>query len=154
LGADQPKEVAMSDQQQQVDPEQLAEAIKGMSDDELKESIKAMGLDTTLDQIFQGMQDAFAPEKAAGVNSALQYDIETDEGTKTYSVQIADGTCKTAQGPATDPRLTLKLALVDFVRLIFGQADGTQLFMTGKMKLSGDMMFAMQMQGMFKQPGS
>ena len=144
----------MSDQQQQVDPEQLAEAIKGMSDDELKESIKAMGIDTTLDQIFQGMQEAFVPAKAAGVNSALQYDIDTEDGVKTYSVQIADGACKTAEGAATDPRLTLKLNLVDFVRLIFGQADGTQLFMTGKMKLQGDMMFAMQMQGMFQQPGS
>ncbi len=52
------------------------------------------------------------------------------------------------------PRLTLKLALSDFIRLIFNQADGTQLFMTGKMKLQGDMMFEMQMQGMFQQPGS
>lgn len=144
----------MSDQQQQVDPEQLAEAIKGMSDDELKESITAMGVDTTLDQIFQGMQEAFVPAKAAGVNSAIQYDIDTDDGTKQYAVQIADGACKTSNGPATDPRLTLKLGLVDFVRLIFRQADGTQLFMTGKMKLSGDMMFAMQMQGMFQQPGA
>ena len=142
----------MSDQQQQVDPAQLAEAIKGMSDDELKDSIKAMGVDDTLKQIFQGMQDAFIASKAAGVNSTIQYDIETDDGTKTWSVAIADGTCKTSEGAATDPRLTLKLQLVDFVRLIFGQADGTQLFMTGKMKLSGDMMFAMQMQGMFDRP--
>jgi putative sterol carrier protein len=36
--------------------------------------------------------------------------------------------------------------------LILGQADGTQLFMSGKMKLQGDMMFAMQMQGFFDRP--
>ena len=142
----------MSDQQQSIDPQQLAEAIKGMSDDELKDSIKAMGIDETMKNIFDGMQDAFVPAKASGVNSVLQYDIETDEGTKTWKVEIADGTCKTSEGAATDPRLTLKLALVDFVRLIFRQADGTQLFMTGKLKLTGDMMFAMQMQGFFDQP--
>ena len=142
----------MSDQSQQVDPTQLAEAIKGMSDDELKDSIKAMGLDDTLKQIFEGMQEAFVPAKAAGVNSTIQYDIDTNEGTKTWAVAIADGSCKVSEGAATDPRLTLKLALVDFVRLIFNQADGTQLFMTGKMKLQGDMMFAMQMQGMFERP--
>ena len=142
----------MSDQSQQVDPAQLAEAIKGMSDDELKQSIKDLGTDETLKNIFQGMQEAFAPGKATGVNSTIQYDIETDDGTKTWSVAIAEGTCTVSEGAATEPRLTLKLSLVDFVRLIFNQADGTQLFMTGKMKLQGDMMFAMQMQGMFDRP--
>ena len=137
---------------QQVDPAQLGELIKGMSDDELKEQIRNLGTDEVLKNIFSGMQDAFKPEKAQGVNATLQYDIETDEGTKQWSVKIADGTCTTAEGPAEDPRLTLKVALVDFVRLIFQQADGTQLFMSGKLKLQGDMMFAMQMQGFFERP--
>ena len=141
----------MSDQPQ-VDPAQLAEAIKGMSDDELKQSISDMGVDETLKNIFTGMQEAFNPGKAAGQEAVMQYDIDTDEGTKSWTVTISNGTCTTAEGTADSPRLTLKLALVDFVRLIFGQADGTQLFMTGKMKLQGDMMFAMQMQGMFDRP--
>ncbi len=144
----------MSDQSQQIDVEQLAEAIKGMSDEELVESVKSTGIDPTMQQIFTGMQEAFQPGKAAGVDAVIQYDIETDEGTKSWSVKIADGNCTTSEGATDSPRLTLKLALSDFIRLIFNQADGTQLFMTGKMKLQGDMMFAMQMQGMFQQPGS
>ncbi len=138
--------------EQQVDPAELAETIKGLSDDELKQQITNIGVDTTLNNIFDGMQEAFQPSKAAGVTATIQYDIETDDGTKNYSVEIADGKCVTSEGQAADPRLTLQLGLVDFVRLIFGQADGTQLFMTGKMKLKGDMMFAMQMQGMFDRP--
>ena len=145
-------EVAVSDQSQQIDAQQLADAVKGMSDDEVKESIKTMGIDDTMKNIFQGMQDAFKPEKASGVNCVIQYEIETEEGTKTWKVEIADGKCTTSEGAGTDPRLTLKLGLVDFVRLILGQADGPQLFMTGKLKLQGDMMFAMQMQGFFEQP--
>ena len=137
---------------QQVDPAQLAELIKDMSDEQLKEQISGLGEDEVLKNIFDGMQDAFKPEKAQGVNSTLQYDIETDSGTKQWSVKIADGTCTTSEGPADDPRLTLKVGLVDFVRLIFQQADGTQLFMSGKLKLQGDMMFAMQMQGFFERP--
>src|SRR5687768_17359103 len=126
----------MSDQPQ-VDPAQLAEAIKGMSDDELKQSISDMGVDETLKNIFTGMQEAFNPGKAQGQEAVMQYDIDTDEGTKSWTVTISNGTCTTAEGTADSQRLTLKLALVDFVRLIFGQADGTQLFMTGKMKLQG-----------------
>ena len=140
----------MSDQQ--VDPAQLAELVKGLSDDELKKQISDLGEDEVLRNIFQGMQEAFKPEKAQGVNSTIQYDIDTDAGTKTWAVKFDNGTCATSEGPASDPRLTLKVELVDFVRLILGQADGTQLFMSGKMKLQGDMMFAMQMQGFFDRP--
>ena len=140
----------MSDQSQQVDPAQLAEAVKGMSDEELAVVLKDMGADTVLKNIFDGMQESFQPDRAAGVNSVLQYDIATGDGTKSWTVAFADGTCTTTEGAATDPRLTLSIGLIDFVRLIFNQAQGPQLFMSGKMKLQGDMMWAMQMQNYFK----
>jgi putative sterol carrier protein len=136
---------------QQPDPAQLAEAIKGLSDEELQNQIvNEQGVDNTLKQIFDGMQEAFSPEKAQGVSAAIQYDIEAPEGTKSWAVNISDGSCTTSEGAADNPRLTLALALTDFVRLIFNQADGTQLFMSGKLKLKGDMMFAMQMQNFFE----
>jgi putative sterol carrier protein len=134
----------------QPDPAQLAEMIKGLSDEELAESLKNLGIDEVLSQIFAGMQGAFDPAKAAGVDSTIVYEIETPDGTKTWSVKVADGKCEVTEGAADSPRLTLTLQLVDFIRLIFNQADGPQLFMSGKMKLKGDMMFAMQMQGFFK----
>ena len=137
---------------QQVDPAQLAELVKGLSDDELKEQISNLGEEEVLKNIFDGMQEAFIPEKAQGVNSTLQYDVETSAGTKQWSVKIENGACTTSEGPSSDPRLTLKVGMVDFVRLILGQADGTQLFMSGKLKLQGDMMFAMQMQSFFDRP--
>ena len=137
---------------QQVDPAQLAELVKGLSDEELQKQVSDLGEDEVLKNIFAGMQQAFLPDKAQGVNATLQYDIETTGGTKQWSVKIENGACETSEGPAPDPRLTLKVALVDFIRLILGQADGTQLFMSGKLKLQGDMMFAMQMQTFFDRP--
>lgn len=132
------------------DPAQLAETIKGMSDDELKAEILKQGVEDTLKQIFDGMQDAFLPEKAGDTSATIQYDIDAGGDTKSWTVKIADGKCETTLGAADDPRLTLQLALTDFVRLIFNQADGTQLFMSGKLKLKGDMMFGMQMQNYFE----
>jgi putative sterol carrier protein len=95
------------------------------------------------------MQQRFIPEKAAGVDCTIQYEIATDGDTKQWMVAFADGRCETSPGPASSPRLTLQLLLVDFVRLVLGQAEGSQLFMGGKLKLQGDMMFAMQMQAFF-----
>jgi putative sterol carrier protein len=145
------EEVAMSDAAQ-VDPAQLAELVKGLSDEELAKQVADLGEEEVLKNIFAGMQEAFRPEKAQGVNSTLQYDITTSSGTKQWSVKIENGTCTTSEGPTDDPRLTLVIGLVDFIRLILGQADGTQMFMSGKLKLQGDMMFAMQMQGFFDRP--
>ncbi len=132
------------------DPAVLAEAIKDLDDEALAEQVRGIGTDEVLRAIFSGMEEAFVPERAAGVDSTIQYDISTEEGTKTWSVSFAGGKCTTSEGPATNPRLTLQIGLIDFIRLIFGQAQGPQLFMTGKIKLQGDMMFAMQMQGFFK----
>jgi putative sterol carrier protein len=138
--------------QEQLDPQQLATVIKELSDEELAEQIKNLGIEVVLKGIFDGMQDAFRPDKAAGTTATLQYDIDTDEGTKQWTVEIAGDKCVTSEGPASDPRLTLQLGLIDFIRLIFGQAQGQQLFMSGKLKLKGDMMFAMQMQTFFEAP--
>ena len=132
------------------DPAQFAAAVQGLSDDQLDSAIKDMGTDSVLTAIFDGMQQAFDPSKAQDVEATLQYDIKTDEGTKQWSVVIANGSCSTSEAAANDPRLTLELGIVDFVRLIFNQVQGPQLFMTGKLKLKGDMMFAMQMQNYFK----
>lgn len=136
------------------DPAVLAEAIKDLDDEALAEQIRGIGTDEVLRAIFSGMEEAFVPERAQGVDSTIQYDISTEEGTRSWSVSFAGGKCTTSEGAATNPRLTLQIGLVDFIRLIFGQAQGPQLFMTGKIKLQGDMMFAMQMQGFFNAPGA
>jgi len=46
--------------------------------------------------------------------------------------------------------VTLALALADFLRFIAGQLDGMQGFMGGKLKLTGDIMFAQSMRSWFK----
>ena len=139
----------MSDQPQ-MDPAQLAEAVKGMSDDELAKTMQELGTDEVLRNIFEGMRDSFKPEAAGDVTATVQYDITTDDGLKQWSVNFDNGTCTVAEGPSDSPRLTMSLPLVDFVRLIFNQAQGPQLFMSGKLKLQGDMMWAMQMQNYFQ----
>ena len=136
-------------QVEQPDPAQLAVMIKDMSDEELKAQLDSLGQDEVLKQIFTRMPEAFRPDKAQGVTATMQYYITTDDGVKSWTVVVDNGTCTTSEGAATDPRLTLQVGLVDFVRLIFGQAEGPQLFMGGKLKLKGDMMFAMQMQTYF-----
>ena len=95
------------------------------------------------------MEERFQADKAAGQSAVVQWDITAPDQTYSYNVTIADGACKAAEGAAESPRLTLGLALPDFLRFVAGKLDGMQAFMSGKLRLGGDMMFAQQMQAWF-----
>jgi hypothetical protein len=87
------------------DPGQIAEAIQGLSDDQLRAQMKDMGHDQILRGIFDGMREAFVPEKASGVTSEIQYDIKADGETKQWTVAFDDGECRTQEGPHADAEL-------------------------------------------------
>ena len=95
------------------------------------------------------MQEHFLPEKAEGVAAEVQW-VVTDQGEEfPYLASIADGKCTITSGKGASPRVSLTMDLVTFVRLIMGQAQGPQLFMTGKLKVAGDLMFAQRVSGFF-----
>ena len=127
----------------------LVELVEGHSDDEIVEAAEQLGVDTLLDQVFEGMQQAFQPDKAAGQSAVVQWTVDAPDGTRSRTVHIVDGTCKIEPGAADNPRLTLTLTLADFLRFVSGQLDGMQAFMSGKLKLGGDIMLAQTMQAWF-----
>ena len=127
----------------------LTELVQGKSDDELSALATDLGVDALLGQVFEGMQQAFAPDRAAGVEATVQWDITAVDGVHSWRVAVADGTCTVASGPADSPRVTLGLSLPDFLRFIAGEVDGMQAFMSGKLRISGDLMFAQTMQSWF-----
>ena len=127
----------------------LTELVQGKSDEELNQLASDLGVDALLAQIFDGMQQAFVPDKAAGVEATVQWDVTVADGVHSWQVVVADGTCTATAGKADAPRVTLGLALPDFLRFIAGELDGMQAFMSGKLRLSGDLMFAQTMQAWF-----
>ena len=98
------------------------------------------------------MSESFNPEKAAGQQAVVQYEIGSPDGTHEYAMRIADGCCEIEQGRAESPRVTIRMGLADFLGLITGKANGMQLFMTGKLKVQGDLFFAQTYQSWFDRP--
>jgi putative sterol carrier protein len=129
--------------------DQLAAMIEGKSDDEINAGVAELGTEKVLRQIFEYMAGRFQPERAGNQSAVIGWDITSPEGTHSYQLKVADGTCTATQGNAEPARVTLGMALPDFLRFITGELDGMQAFMTGKLKLSGDMMFAQSMQAWF-----
>jgi putative sterol carrier protein len=131
--------------------DELAAMIEGKTDDEINAGVAERGTEKVLAQIFEYMAGRFQPERAGNQSAVIGWDVTIPEGTHSYQLQVADGACKVVAGNAEPSRVTLGMALPDFLRFLTGQLDGMQAFMTGKLKLSGDMMFAQSMQAWFAQ---
>ncbi len=131
-------------------PEELRALIEGKSDDEINAALKASGVEKALDAVFDGMVKAFLPEKAGGQSAVIQYDVLAQDGKHSYQLKIIDGKCSFLKGSPESARVTLSLAAPDFLRLVTGKLNGQTAFFQGKLKLSGDMMFAQTMQSWFK----
>jgi putative sterol carrier protein len=103
----------------------------------------------TVHETFDAMPSRFRTDKAAGANAVVQYDI-AGEGGGTWHAVIKDGTCTVSQGPGTNPSLTLQIAAQDWLDMLSGKQSGQMLFMSGKLKVKGDMGLAMKLGSMFQ----
>ena len=132
----------------------LSAAVEQRSNEELVNAIEQQdgGVDGVLEKVFAGMAESFSAARAAGQQATVQYEISSPDGTHEYAMRIADGRCEIAKGRAESPRVTIRIGLADFLRLITGKANGMQLFMTGKLKVSGDLFFAQTYQSWFDRP--
>jgi putative sterol carrier protein len=151
------EEMPVSAESESIDPgavtaEQFAQMVKGAGDEDIERVIQQVGTKPTLDRIFQGFEERFVPDRAGGVDADIQWVVRDAGQEHPYVVGVHDGTCTARSGTAESPKVTFTLDLVPFTRLVTGQEDGMKLFMTGKLKLGGDMMFATRVNGFFEPP--
>lgn len=103
----------------------------------------------TVKELVFNHEKAFMPEKAAGVNAVIQYKLTGDQAGD-YIVKIADGACKVEEGVTDNPTMTLTADGEYFRDVLLGKEDGMKGFMTGKLKLAGDLNLAMKLTSFFK----
>ena len=118
----------------QMSPEDFRQWAKTTSEADIRSQVRAAGVVETLDGLFQAMQESFLPDKAKGVDVVIQY-IVTDEGKEyPYTLTIKDSACTLKKEKAA-AKVTLSIELVSFLKLMGAAADGTQLYMAGKLKI-------------------
>lgn len=101
-------------------------------------------------QIFPAMCQRFIPSKAEGLNATIQFNLSGDNG-GLYWLKISNGSCEAGEGQAENPKMTLKAAAEDWHAVSTGKMNAMQAFMSGKLKIEGDMGLAMKMQTIFAQ---
>jgi putative sterol carrier protein len=83
--------------------------------------------------------------KAAGLNATYLFDIA---GSGKWTVRVENGQVSVREGEG-DADTTISASEETFVKIVNGEQNPTSAFMTGKLKVSGDLGNAMKLQQLF-----
>jgi putative sterol carrier protein len=137
-----------------VDPEQFAQLVKKASNDQLKTIMQGDERGKVLDAIFARMPTLFRADRAGSTNAVIHWNVgdRPDGGVDTYELVIAGGACTLSPEPANDPKLSLTVGAVDFLKIVSGNGNPMMLFMQGKLKAKGDLGLAANIANLFDIP--
>jgi putative sterol carrier protein len=99
----------------------------------------------SVQEFFEGLPGRVPPERIAGVNNTYVFEIA---GAGTWTVALADGSVTVKEG-AGDSDVTISASEENFQKIIAGEQNPTTAYMTGKLKIKGDMGAAMKLQKLF-----
>ncbi len=102
----------------------------------------------SVEEIFEAMPARLDSAKAAGLNMTIAFDLSGEQACQKTLV-IDDGNATVADGASEDADATLKMDGDDYAAMISGDLNPMTAFMTGKVKVEGDLGSVMKMQGLF-----
>ncbi|MGH2663721.1 MAG: SCP2 sterol-binding domain-containing protein [Actinomycetota bacterium] len=92
--------------------------------------------------------DAFK-QQASGKTAKVQNVVTAPDGEKKYYFKVENGQADVSTGEIPDAEATLSTDYETSTALSKGELNGTAAYMSGKLKINGDLMKLMQLQGMF-----
>jgi len=99
----------------------------------------------TAQEFFEALPSRVTPDRIEGMNNTYVFDIE---GAGVWSVAVADGAITVSEG-ASDADCTFSASEETFEKIASGEQNATTAYMTGKLKIKGDMGAAMKLQKIF-----
>jgi putative sterol carrier protein len=135
-------------------PKRFAELVKSASDAQLVEIMSSDARGKILDMIFARFPELFRPDRAGSTSAVIHWNItgRPDGGTDTYQIVISNGACRVSSTPNLQPKLAVTAAPVDFLKVVSGNGNPMMMFMTGKLKATGDLGLAANLANLFNVP--
>jgi putative sterol carrier protein len=103
-----------------------------------------MGADTVR-TFFEELPTRTDSAKTAGMTNSYVFDVE---GVGQWTVRVDDGQVSVAEG-AEEADTTISASQETFEKIVAGEQNATTAYMTGKLKIKGDMGAAMKLQKLF-----
>ena len=99
----------------------------------------------TAQEFFEQLPSKVDASKTAGMNNSFVFDIE---GVGQWTVSVDDGAVSVAEG-AGEADCTISASEETLVKIAKGEANPTTAYMSGKLKIKGDMAAALKLQKLF-----
>ena len=96
-------------------------------------------------EFFEGLESRVDESKTAGMTASYLFEVE---GAGTWSVDVDDGKLTVTEG-GNEADATISMSEDNFNEMISGDLNPTTAYMTGKLKVKGDMSAAMKLQKLF-----
>jgi putative sterol carrier protein len=100
---------------------------------------------TGVREFFDGLESRADSAKTAGMNNSYLFDIE---GAGKWTVRVVDGKVNVSEG-GDDADAVITTSEETFQKIVSGEQNPTSAYMTGKLKVKGDMGAAMKLQKLF-----
>jgi putative sterol carrier protein len=99
----------------------------------------------SVQEFFDGLASRADAEKTAGMNNSYLFDIE---GAGQWLVAVEDGNVSVTEGGG-EADTTITTSEETMMAVVRGEQNPTTAYMTGKLKIKGDMGAAMKLQKLF-----
>jgi putative sterol carrier protein len=103
---------------------------------------------TTAQEIFNEMPARFKAEQAGDMNAVVHFNLSGEDGGQWY-VQVADGAVEVHEGAPDDPTASIHMDAQDYVALSRGDLNPMTAFMSGKIRVEGNLAVVMKFQTLF-----
>ena len=137
-----------------VEPAEFARLVKSTPDAKLADVMAGDKRSAILEEIFRRFPRMFRADRAGDTSAVIHWVIggRADGGSDTYQVVIENGACTSSATADRDPKLTLSMGAVEFLKVISGAGNPMMMFMTGKVKAKGDLGLAASIANLFAIP--
>ena len=99
-------------------------------------------------EMLEAMPNAFLPDKAGDAAALIQLDLTGDDG-GTWLLDIGGGECKVREEKASKADVTVTMDAGDFAALYSNKLNPVQAFMSGRIKVAGNVGMVMQLLNWF-----
>ena len=96
-------------------------------------------------EFFDGLASSVDPAKTAGMSNTYVFDIA---GAGAWTVAVSDGSVSVSEG-GSEGDCTISASEDNFLKIVRGEQNPTTAYMSGKLKIKGDMGAAMKLQKLF-----
>jgi putative sterol carrier protein len=101
----------------------------------------------TVKDILNAIPSRFDAEAAGDWKADIQFNFSHEDAPEEYwTISVGEGACKVTEGKVENPSATVNTAADTWIGMTTGSVNPMQAFMSGKLKVSGDMGAVMKLQ--------